>query len=90
MAGTRPYPLMKCGHVAQGIDNKTGKPVCVICIGLNDGADKPVDETPSFEGRKARCFYCKQVVPSHMTLPFFEYKPKEVFDEYYCGCHGWD
>lgn len=23
-------------------------------------------------------------------LAFFEHKPKQEYDEFYCGCHGWD
>ena len=27
-------PMMKCGHAANAKDTVTGKPVCVICMGL--------------------------------------------------------
>lgn len=23
-------------------------------------------------------------------LPFFEARPNETYDRYYCGCYGWD
>ena len=28
--------------------------------------------------------------PSSPDLPFFEHKPTQPHDEYYCGCFGWD
>ena len=49
-------PLMKCGHSANGRNSKTGRPVCVICAGLTPDAEIEV-ETPSLEGRTARCAY---------------------------------
>jgi hypothetical protein len=30
------------------------------------------------------------VAPSSSKLPFFEHKPNEPMDRYYCGCYGWD
>lgn len=90
--------LMKCGHVSQAVDQKTGKPVCAICIGLDPGAEVPEDEVPDLEGRFAVCCYsrgrngkpCKNRVPSSFSLAFFEYRPNEETDLYYCGCWGWD
>lgn len=29
-------------------------------------------------------------VPSSLDLAFFEYKPNEEHDKFYCGCFGWD
>jgi hypothetical protein len=29
-------------------------------------------------------------VKSSVDLPFFEHHPDKPFDEYYCGCFGWD
>lgn len=48
-------PLMKCGHVAQGLDSK-GNPVCAICYGIREGATEVAEPAP-LEGRKARCVY---------------------------------
>lgn len=28
--------------------------------------------------------------PSSLDLPFFEHRPTEPFDRFYCGCNGWD
>jgi hypothetical protein len=33
---------------------------------------------------------CKCEVPSATSLAFFGHKPKNQFDEFYCGCWGWD
>lgn len=33
---------------------------------------------------------CKSEAKSDYNLPFFEWRPKDVFDKYYCGCFGWD
>ena len=27
---------------------------------------------------------------SHVSLPFFRYRPEKEYDEYYCGCWGWE
>jgi hypothetical protein len=83
-------PMMKCGHAANATDGKTGKPCCVICIGIKPGADI-VDDVPSLEGRFAVCSYGNHgKVPSSTNLAFFSHKPNAPFDDYYCGCRGWD
>ena len=88
-------PMMKCGHAANAV-NGLGKPVCVLCIGLGIGCNE-IDHT--FEvskNREAICCYkygsCEihGKKPSSTDLAFFESKPDKEFDEYYCGCHGWD
>lgn len=67
------YPLMKCGHVAQGIDGN-GNPACIICAGLTPNAHIVDDSPPSLEGRIAICASCHgHEVPSRYDLPFFEY-----------------
>lgn len=33
---------------------------------------------------------CDAQRPSSPGLPFFESRPSEEFDRFYCGCHGWD
>ena len=88
----RPEPvLMTCGHVAnckQVLSDGTRIPACTIC-----GCSTIAEEKPSLDGRKARCFYCsckKEPVDSNYRLAFFEYKPSEEYDKYYCGCYGWN
>lgn len=81
--------MMKCGHAANATRGD-GSPVCVICIGIIDGADV-VDETPpSLEGRMAKCGSCSATVPSAVDLPFFKHLPGFGFDSYYSGCRGWN
>lgn len=80
--------LMKCGHSAQGRKGN-GRPVCVICYGLDPGADQVAD-SPDLSSRDARCYYCKRVTKSNVELPFFTYQPEDPLDDYYCGCHGWN
>jgi len=79
--------LMKCGHVAQGTAIVGGEhiPVCVICDCID-----VAEYTPDLEGRKAKCHYCGAVVESNLQLPFFGYCPDHEYDDYYCGCYGWD
>lgn len=79
--------LMKCGHIANAVSN--GKPICAICVG-NPLARMVDFNRPNLENRMARCSTCGYVTKSKTSLPFFEYKPLEEFDEYYCGCRGWD
>ena len=76
-------PIMACGHAANAVTDD-GKPICVICM------CKEVRKTPSLAGRFAKCSDCGHKEPSDMNLPFFEYKPDEEYDSYYCGCYGWD
>lgn len=86
--------MMKCGHAANAT-NKLDQPCCVICIGIDPGAeiidDSPVDLT----GRIAICSQHKMSAglgraPSSQNLPFFKHNPNGEFDSYYCGCWGWD
>jgi hypothetical protein len=76
--------LMKCGHVANA-ETFDGKPVCVICK-----CYEIANEQPIIIGRKAKCVWCGSERESSFNLPFFEYKPKQEYDSYYCGCGGWD
>lgn len=85
---------MKCGHIAQGTNYNTGKPVCVLCVGIIPGADivheEIVDNKLGLEERKTKCSYCKNERDSSWDVPFFEHRPNMEKDEYYCGCRGWD
>ena len=90
-------PMMKCGHVANA-ETADKKPACVIC-NCTEISEQEIDLT----NRKARCFYygrvvklqgrtirCKSENKSSTSLPFFAHKPESEYDEYYCGCCGWD
>jgi hypothetical protein len=83
--------MMKCGHAANAKDTNTGAPVCVICVGIYPGATEVDDSPPDLTGRMAKCTYCKTTQPSDPEKrPFFEYRPNCEFDNYYCGCRGWE
>lgn len=78
---------MKCGHVAVATLN--GRPACPMCIGIKAGATEVEDKLPNLAGRQAMCA-CRRLAPSNYGLPFFEYRPDQAFDGYYCGHDGWD
>ena len=88
-------PMMKCGHAANatcsqshGVKYDPPVPSCAICSCI-----EVADEAPNLEGRMAHCAYfktCNTEKPSALNLAFFEHKPEEEHDRYYCGCHGWD
>ena len=94
--------LMKCGHSANAT-NSEGKPVCAICAGITPNAEIISDEVVDLTGRRAKCTYfgrtfkhkgrtvtCHGQADSRIDLAFFEHKPKQECDEFYCGCWGWD
>lgn len=80
-------PLMKCGHTANGtLNTKDGKkPYCVIC-----DCKEPAEEKPTLTERKAACWCCGRLEKSSYELPFFKHNPDYKYDEFYCGCDGWD
>jgi len=82
-------PMMKCGHAANATTGG-GLPCCAICIGLTPGAYIVDSETVNLEGRLAQCGYCGKKKESNTNLAFFEYRPNEAYDKYYCGCKGWE
>lgn len=93
--------MMMCGHSANATDGD-GNPVCAICFGIPEATivnNNPINLT----GRKARCSYygktfthrgrrvtCTGEVDSKVSLAFFEHCPDKEYDNYYCGCFGWD
>lgn len=93
-------PMMKCGHRANAIQSDPVGPCCAICMCTE------IDENPpNLKGRIARCSYfgkratgrnghgqiCKSEAPSDSpNLAFFAHRPERQFDEFYCGCWGWD
>lgn len=80
--------MMSCGHAANA-RNSAGQPSCVICIGIDPGAEIPAP-APDLTGRMSRCSYCGREVPSSTDLAFFEHVPYLDYDRHYCGCRGWD
>lgn len=84
--------MMGCGHAANAVRKVADgpdEPVCVICIGIVDGADR-VTSAPDLSGRSSQCSYCRKVAPSRLGLPFFAYDPGGLMDSHYDGCMGWN
>jgi hypothetical protein len=87
-------PMMKCGHAANATQSYKGgtRPACAICAGHPDA--HTIADTPDLSGRRARCAYfgtkCKSEVDSSTEIAFFEYQPDQEYDEFYCGCFGWN
>ena len=79
--------MMKCGCRAVGsVVMQSGEriPFCVIHSCYETVPD------PDLTGRMAKCPYCKNTQPSATTLAFFQHRPDQALDSYYCGCCGWD
>jgi hypothetical protein len=73
---------MQCGHTANARDD-IGRPVCVICVGINPGAVNISALRPDLTGRKARCSYysyCGGEEDSTYNLAFFEYRGEGSFE----------
>jgi len=47
-------------------------------------------KTKKLQGRKAECVHCDKKIKSNSDLDFFEYRPTDKTDLYYCGCYGWN
>ena len=68
------------------------KDICTRCAG------ELYRESIDLTGRMAKCTYHTgrdkatkhDPVPSHWGLAFFQAKPEDAFDRYYCGCWGWN
>ncbi len=82
--------VMKCGHRANGT---SGNRTCCVGCAMNgdDRAFEEETEVPDLSGRMAMCCYGEHgKVAASFNLAFFEQKPNDEFDRYYCGCFGWD
>ena len=79
--------LMKCGHSPNGHYIKEGNkyPCCVIC-----NCCEVSENNYNLNERTAKCTYCNKETESNYNLPFFKYCEDIDFDEYYCGCYGWN
>lgn len=74
---------LKCGHGIVGTDGENAQ-MCPICFCTE------MVEMPDLSRRVAVCDSCGKESPSNGRLPFFQHKPGEEKDRYYCGCRGWD
>jgi len=98
--------LLACGHVAESTsrDGQPTCPICFgIDAGADTVIPTPDligrKARCAYYGklpRKNECDVCRTGSPcqcerpSSLDLAFFEYKPEAEYDEFYCGCHGWD
>lgn len=102
MTETETKPMMACGHRSNASGSKVVdgvrvefKHTCAIC----DCFDV-ADSSPDLTGRKARCSYYGKSVRGRICtgeadstkpgIAFFEHRPTETYDRFYCGCFGWD
>lgn len=63
--------------------------ICSVC------AAESLRENPNVINNRVACCSCttSKIIPSSIALKeeaFFEYRPNEEMDRYYCGCRGWD
>lgn len=79
---------MQCGHAANAVTDDW-KPLCAICAGVDPRSER-IAEEPDLAGRMARCSVCKRELRSaeaFLWYTFFEHRPDEDFDSFYCGCY---
>lgn len=78
--------IMKCGCGATGYIIKNGEKIKACLIhGCTEEKEVQLD------GRFAICNYGNHAkIASNDKLAFFEFRPYEEFDRYYCGCYGYD
>lgn len=48
----------------------------------------PLDVQPHL--KRAKCGMCSNTMIANDRAPHYVNRPGETFDEYYCGCRGWD
>ena len=81
-------------------------PVCMIhdCTEVADSAPDLSQRTARCTYRSCKTYLAKyrdthygelradgrSYAPSSTSLPFFRSKPDAEFDDYFCGCMGWD
>jgi hypothetical protein len=75
--------MLECGHAANATD-KSGAPVCAICIGIHPGATVVAKSAPDLTGRIAKCGYCGKEAPSSTDLAFFEYQGADTYAASWC------
>ena len=90
----------------KGVKHEPPLPACLIhdCIEVADAAPNLDGRTARCTYRSCKTHLAKyrdthygelradgrSYAPSALKLPFFQSKPTEEYDEYFCGCMGWD
>jgi hypothetical protein len=80
--------------------------ICVLITPELDKKARTPATPPDLTGRFARCSYDRpgsggggkyrkhedgdSIRPTTLSLAFLELKPDAQWDDYYCGCWGWD
>lgn len=85
--GTRVHSciICMCTDVANEQTDLTGRMAKCAYYGNPVGRN---NETHYPNLMKGKC--CGSIVPSSPNLPFFKSEPTKEYDEFYCGCYGWD
>lgn len=80
--------FLKCGCTANAQLRKQDGTFVPSCIFHNC---TEAIEAPSLEGRMMKCGSpCGKTKPSNLKAAFFQHRPDKEFDQFYCGCRGWD
>jgi hypothetical protein len=102
---TETKSMMGCGHAANAVSaGKPVCVICVgIHPGAREVVTAPDltnrEACCSYRQASGKTHQSKNLVvrdgrhgwtKSTTILPFFEHLPEQAFDEYYCGCFGWD
>ena len=85
-----PKPMMKCGHQANAVRMPGEIPCCAICSGITEDALIIDDNPPDLTSRMAKCADCHRKKKSTDNLAFFRHQPDAPYDQFYCGCRGWN
>lgn len=97
MSAVSAAPLVLVCGCSPTTTTADGRPRCVI-----HDCDEPAPVAPTLALRTARCRCFGQRRPWPKTgrcdaerqsahdLPFFQYRPTDERDAFYCGCQGWD
>ena len=90
----------------KGVKVEPPIPICGIhdCIDIAEAAPELAGRSARCTYRSCKTYLAKyrdthygelrgdgrSYAPSDLKLPFFKSKPTEEYDEYFCGCMGWD
>jgi hypothetical protein len=83
-------PIMECGCAANAV--REGKDGLRQYSCIHHSTVKQLEVQPDLTLRMARCRYgCESsIAKSRTDMQFFEYRPAENYDLYYCGCWAYD
>lgn len=97
--------MMACGHTsnASKVVDRVNVPFCIICMCDEVLIEKPSLEgrkakchyygTKTHRNECPKCTRggnCQCIEDSDWKLGFFGFREGQPYDEFYCGCMGWD